>query len=96
MAHFISKLELMLRNEGLIKELAARALGEVTIREALMEITSWFELAVFEFSSHQANDGSNTQVPLIKEWRDLMSSVSDKQALCNSLKDSRWFAGFKV
>eukprot|EP00392_Amoebophrya_sp_AT5.2_P002499 g2504.t1 len=93
--HFVSRLELMLKNEIAIKELAARALGEVTIREALMEITSWFELTQFEFTFHTLNDGSNAQVPLVKEWKDLLSAVSDKQALCNSLKDSRYFAGFK-
>ncbi|CAD7969929.1 unnamed protein product, partial [Amoebophrya sp. A120] len=93
--HFIQKLELMLQNEAKIKELAARALGEVTIREALMEITSWLELTVFEFTFHTTNDGSNFQVPLVKEWKDLLSAVSDKQALCNSLKDSRYFASFK-
>ncbi|CAD7952833.1 unnamed protein product, partial [Amoebophrya sp. A25] len=93
--HFVSRLELMLQNEAQIKELAARALGEVTIREAVMEITAWFELTQFDFTFHTVNDGSNAQVPLVKEWKDLLSAVSDKQALCNSLKDSRYFAAFK-
>ena len=34
-------------------------------------------------------------VPLIKDWKDLMSEVSEKQSLCGSLKDSRFFGPFK-
>lgn len=34
-------------------------------------------------------------MPLIKDWKDLMSEVSEKQSLCGSLKDSRFFGPFK-
>lgn len=91
-SHFISRLELILQHDKQIKELTARALGEVTIREALMEISAWFELSLFEFAQHESSTGN---VPLVKEWKDLLSAVSDKQALCGSLKDSRYFGGFK-
>jgi dynein heavy chain 2 len=32
--------------------------------------------------------------PLIKEWKDLMTSVSDNQSLLASLKDSKYAARF--
>ncbi len=35
------------------------------------------------------------QVRLIAEWRDLLSKVSDQQALLASLRDSPYFAPFK-
>ena len=38
-----------------------------------MEITSWFELTHFEFTHHQTNDSNSVQVPLIKEWKDILS-----------------------
>ena len=36
----------------------------------------------------------NKQVRLIAEWRDLLSKVSDQQALLASLRDSPYFAPF--
>ncbi len=36
-----------------------------------------------------------SQVRLIAEWRDLLSKVSDQQALLASLRDSPYFAPFK-
>ena len=37
-----------------LKELTARAIGEVTIRDAVMEVSAWFEQAEFNLMDHQA------------------------------------------
>ena len=134
-----------------LKELTARAIGEVTIRDAVMEVSAWFEQAEFNLMDHQvgilgpkidagrldfaksmfylseivlvyitlntltltddfinfihffpafkynqpAGKVKGGFVPLIKDWKDLMSEVSEKQSLCGSLKDSRFFGPFK-
>eukprot|EP00438_Fugacium_kawagutii_P026834 Skav224731 [mRNA] locus=scaffold699:573890:588190:- [translate_table: standard] len=80
-----------------LKELTARAIGEVTIRDAVMEVSAWFEQAEFNLMDHQALSScvKGGFVPLIKDWKDLMSEVSEKQSLCGSLKDSRFFGPFK-
>jgi dynein heavy chain 2 len=86
------KLDVILEKADELKELTARAIGEVTIREAVMEVFTWFEQTEFCLMDHPTKAGS---VPLIKDWKDMMSSVSDKQNLCSSLKDSRFFGPFK-
>jgi len=57
-----------------------------------MEVSAWFEQTDFSFLDHPVRGGT---VPLIKDWKDLMGSVSDMQSLCGSLKDSRYFMPFK-
>eukprot|EP00931_Biecheleriopsis_adriatica_P043590 TRINITY_DN24917_c0_g1_i1.p1 TRINITY_DN24917_c0_g1~~TRINITY_DN24917_c0_g1_i1.p1 ORF type:complete len:4311 (+),score=994.91 TRINITY_DN24917_c0_g1_i1:69-13001(+) len=86
------RLDLITEKVDDLKELTARAIGEVTIRDAVMEVSAWFEQAEFSFMDHPVKGGT---VPLIKDWKDLLSEVSDKQNLCGSLKDSRFFAPFK-
>lgn len=86
------RLDIIVEKVDELKELTARAIGEVTIRDAVMEVSAWFEQTEFSFLDHPVKGGT---VPLIKDWKDLMSEVSDKQSLCGSLKDSRFYAPFK-
>ncbi|CAE7570289.1 DYH1B [Symbiodinium sp. CCMP2456] len=86
------RLDIIVEKVDELKELTARAIGEVTIRDAVMEVSAWFEQAEFNFMDHAVRGGF---VPLIKDWKDLMSEVSEKQNLCGSLKDSRFFGPFK-
>jgi len=88
----VDRLDLVLEKADELKELTARAIGEVTIRDAVMEVSAWFEQTDFSFLDHPVKGGT---VPLIKDWKELLSSVSDMQSLCGSLKDSRYFAPFK-
>jgi len=90
--HLTGRLSLIAERIDDLKELTARAIGEVTIRDAVMEVSAWFEQAEFNFMDHQVK---GAVVPLIKDWKDLMSEVSEKQSLCGSLKDSRFFGNFK-
>jgi dynein heavy chain 2 len=81
----------MLKKSKEIKELSDRAQGEVTIREAINELRIWCESAEFEITDYDSN-GRTT--PLIKEWKEVITKVSDNQSLILSLKESRYFQGF--
>lgn len=83
------RLETIVERVDDLKELTARAIGEVTIRDAVMEVSAWFEQAEFNLMDHQVKGGS---VPLIKDWKDLMSEVSEKQSLGPSNGSSFCFA----
>lgn len=90
--HVFERLDTVMEKMDELKELTARAVGEVTIRDAVMEVSAWFEQTEFAFLDHPVKGGT---VPLIKDWKDMMGSVSDMQSLCGSLKDSRYFMPFK-
>ena len=51
-----SRLETIVERVDDLKELTARAIGEVTIRDAVMEVSAWFEQAEFNLMDHQAVD----------------------------------------
>jgi dynein heavy chain 2 len=81
----------MIKKQKEIKELSDRAMGEVTIREAVNELRVWCENTEFILTEHNSN---NRQTPLIKEWKEVMTQVSDHQSLIMSLKESRFYGGF--
>ena len=83
--------EKIIKKTNDIKDLALRAQGEVSLREAIQELKVWCETTEFEMTEYQAN---NRMTPLIKEWKDLMTKVSDNQALLASLKESKFYAKF--
>ena len=89
--HLIESVPVMIKRSKEIKDLAEKAQGEVTIREAINELSVWCDETVFELSDYESN-GRTT--PLIKEWKEVMTQVSDHQSLILSLKESRFFAGF--
>ena len=83
----------MLLEKGIeIKELCARAQGEVSIREAIHELRVWCETV--EFTLTEYTQGGRT-TPLVKEWKEIMTQVSDHQALLMNLKESRYFSRFE-
>ena len=89
--HFISNIDQILHKKNEIKELCARAQGEVTIREAIHELRIWCDTAEFQLVDHVQNARST---PLIKEWKEIMTQVSDHQSLMINLKESRYFSRF--
>lgn len=91
--HLIRDPHKLLSKVDEIKELSARAQGEVTIREAIEELDGWCGTAEFELTS--SKDAKGDMVPLIKEWNDMMTRVGDNQALLQSIKDSKFYARFK-
>ena len=72
--HILNSDRLLLEKETEIKELAARAQGEVTLREAIGELRVWCDTTDFTLTEYTSN---NRATPLIKEWKELMTKVSD-------------------
>ena len=66
-------------------------MGEITLREAILELKTWCDSAEFELTDYTNN---NRTTPLIKEWKDLMTKVSDNQSLLSSLKESKFVKRF--
>ena len=75
-----------------IKDLGARAQGEVSLREAIQELRAWCDQTEFALTEYVG--ANNRTVPLIKDWKELMNQVSDNQSLLISLKESRFFSRF--
>jgi dynein heavy chain 2, cytosolic len=91
LSHFIDSIAYVIASADQIKELQARSQGEVTIREAIQELRVWCDEATFSLFEHVQNE---RVTPLIKEWKELLTQVSDNQSLLSSLKESRFFARF--
>ena len=90
--HFLDSVHYLIASADQVKELQARAQGEVTIREAIQELRVWCDEATFTLFEHVQND---RVTPLIKEWKEILTQVSDNQALLSSLKESRFFYRFE-
>lgn len=75
-----------------IKKLHIRAEGEIQLRDALQELRKW--ALESNFTLIAPIDGNANNVLLITEWKDVMSQVSDNQALVGSLKDSPFYSNF--
>jgi dynein heavy chain 2 len=86
--NFLNAGPLLLSKHKEITNLAARAQGEVTIREAVEELKVWAEKTEFSSLPHASG------IILIKDWKDLFTAVSDQTSLLSSLKESPYFAPF--
>jgi len=53
--HLVDAVPIMLKKAKEIKELADKAQGEVTIREAINELRTWCESTEFELSDYESN-----------------------------------------
>eukprot|EP00327_Prymnesium_parvum_P015469 CAMPEP_0113281722 /NCGR_PEP_ID=MMETSP0008_2-20120614/28451_1 /TAXON_ID=97485 /ORGANISM="Prymnesium parvum" /LENGTH=3313 /DNA_ID=CAMNT_0000132155 /DNA_START=19 /DNA_END=9960 /DNA_ORIENTATION=- /assembly_acc=CAM_ASM_000153 len=91
LSHFLESSKALVDHAEEFKVLAARAVGEVAIREAIQEVNVWSQETSFTLTEHDEN---GRQTPLIKDWKDLTTSVSDLQSLLSSLKDSPFFGAF--
>ncbi len=93
--HFLSvkSLDILMEPSTLafVKNLQARALGEVQIREALQELKAWERSAELSLLS---SDESGRKIPLINNWKDLFLELGDHQSLLGSLKESPFFKAF--
>ena len=91
--HFMAKLDILMEPATLtfIKNLQARALGEVQIREALQELKAWERSAEVKLLTPEE---SGRRIPLVKDWKDLFLEMGDKQSLLGSLKESQFFKAF--
>lgn len=85
--NFLDAIENMVAKTVEIKDLGARAQGEVSLREAIQELRAWCDQTEFVLTDYVGGKGRT--VPLIKEWKDIMNQVSDNQSLLISMKESR-------
>jgi dynein heavy chain 2 len=60
----------MLKKSKDIKDLADKAQGEVTIREAIIELRTWCEFTEFILSDYESNSRTTT---LIREWKEVIT-----------------------
>lgn len=86
----LDKHENISKNEINLKKLHARVQGEAQVREALDDVKAWGKETRFNTTAHPTREG----VILITDWKDLLSSLSDIQALLSSTKDSPYFSIF--
>ena len=91
--HFLMALETLAQKSlfSFVKQLQARAQGEVLIREALEELQAWSVTAELKLLEHE-EAGRTTN--LIKDWKDLFLELGDKQSLLSSLKESQFYKAF--
>jgi dynein heavy chain 2 len=54
-------------------------------------LKTWCDTSEFELTEYTNN---NRTTPLIREWKDLMTKVSDNQSLLASLKESKFVSRF--
>ncbi|XP_070553238.1 cytoplasmic dynein 2 heavy chain 1-like isoform X2 [Ptychodera flava] len=83
----------IVKNGDALKELFARAQGEVSIREAIRELELWGAGAMFQVTEY--TDSQDQPLTLIKDWKELVNQVGDNQCLLQSLKDSPYYKGFE-
>ena len=91
LSHFLEAAPAIIEHRDDLRELNARAEGEIAIRKAIEEASVWGQETVFSLTEYVNNKRTT---PLIKDWRDMTSSVSDLQSLLGSLKDSPFFGAF--
>lgn len=92
LGHFLSVHETIIQEQKFLDHLAARAQGEVTIRDAVDELKAWAENTNFATLEHETVKGKKTC--LIKDWKDLFTKLSDQASLVGSLKESPYFPPF--
>ena len=68
--NLVDSVPVMIAKQKELKELIDRALGEVTIREAINELRIWCDSTEFELTEYNQN---NRITPLVKEWKEIIT-----------------------
>ena len=89
---YLDKSDIVVAELAKFKDLQARAVAEMTIREAFDEISKWGINATFTLLEHK--DCRGKVVPLIKEWKDVLTQVGDHQSVLQAMRDSPYFQKF--
>ena len=88
LADFLAVADNLVKQADAVKHLHAQVQGEVALREAIQELKVWCLETEFSLFEHKEN---GKDVVLVKDWKDLMTALSDNQSLLSSLKDSPYF-----
>jgi dynein heavy chain 2 len=75
-----------------IKELNSRAQGEDQIRVALHELRVWETTT--EFTIAEYTDNPKKRVPLIKEWKEVMTKLGDHMSMIQAIADHTYASLF--
>ena len=92
--HFLKRASVLASKGDELKQLQRTAQGEATIRDALIQLKKWGLEASFKLTRSESDVVQ--PVALVKEWKELMTEISDNQSLVGSLKDSPFFEPFKA
>ena len=95
--HFLEKTDILVKKANDIRDLYSRAQGEILIRNSMSELIAWFESCEFIFYeyNHVHTQKGTKVTPLIKEWKDIMNDISEKQSLLITIKSSEYFSRFQ-
>ena len=77
-----------------LRELAARAAGEVAIRQGLADVRAWADTAEWPLREHTSPVDPTVRVSLVRDFSAPLAALSDTAALLSSLKDSVFFRPF--
>jgi dynein heavy chain 2 len=91
---FLDKSDKVAADLPKFKDLQARALAEMTIREAFDELDKWGINASFTLLEHKDCNGKD--VPLIREWKEVLTQVGDHQSVLQAMHDSPYFEKFRA
>ncbi len=83
----------LLSKANQIRQLEARSRGEMNIRVAIDDLQAWSITREFQLTQYNS---MGRVTSLIKEWKDVMSEVSDHIALVNSIKENKYATRFKA
>ena len=89
---FLDASDIVVNQLAQFKDLQARAVAEMTIREAFDELVKWGIEASFTLIEHKDCQGKT--VPLIKEWKEVLTQVGDHQSVLQAMRDSPYFQKF--
>ncbi|KAJ3336276.1 Cytoplasmic dynein 2 heavy chain 1 [Gonapodya sp. JEL0774] len=85
--YVIQYAEEMMKHEMEIRDISAQVAKEAPVRKALAEVELWAATAVFCFDEKLSS--SKINVSLVKDWADLLASVSDNVTLAQLIKDAK-------
>jgi len=89
---FLDASDIVVDQLAQFKDLQARAVAEMTIQEAFDELLKWGIEATFTLIEHKDCQGKT--VPLIKEWKEVLTQVGDHQSVLQAMRDSPYFQKF--
>ena len=84
--------DILMRKQNII-DLNLRAVGEVTIRDALSEIELWSYTVSLTMVPYLISN--NEEVFIIQDWKQIVTQLSDNICLLHSIKDSDYYYIFK-
>ncbi|KAI6655602.1 cytoplasmic dynein 2 heavy chain 1-like [Oopsacas minuta] len=90
---FLTVIPAIIQNEQIIIDLNVKALGEVSIRNAINEVELWSVSVSFSLSPYLR--ATNEDITILTDLKETVNEVSENLCLLQSIKDSKYFNIFK-